>query len=280
MLHWDLMKRFFFSVLFFLLFLIAALALPKPVDAECFRIADPGYGPCVQAFAMGTAGISLCCDQGGDSVECGAQSPLPRFGCCNDNFPCSMLPVNPGAPTPTPDVSNPDCGGTSQPCCPGNACDTADLNCISTMAGDRCLGIGQICCLPGGRPAGYDCSGVTCGGSAGAQNIFCNPSSGARSTSPDAGGIYTAIGCIPVESTQEFVGFLLRWCMGIAGGVAFILIIYAGFMVITSAGNPQKLQAGKELLTAAITGLLLLVFGAFILEFIGVDILNIPGFGG
>jgi len=82
-----------------------------------------------------------------------------------------------------------------------------------------------------------------------------------------------------LTTPQAFTVFLLRWGMGIAGGVAIVLIAYAGFLVITSGGNPQKLQAGKELLTAAITGLLLLVFGAFILEFIGVQVLNIPGFG-
>lgn len=91
--------------------------------------------------------------------------------------------------------------------------------------------------------------------------------------------VESAIGCVPVGGTSGFVGFLIPWGIGIAGGVAFILIIYAGFMVITSAGNPQRLQAGKELLTASVTGILLLVFGVFILEFIGVDILNIPGFG-
>ena len=91
--------------------------------------------------------------------------------------------------------------------------------------------------------------------------------------------IDSAIGCIPVGGTGGFVGFLLPWGIGIAGGVAFILIIYAGFTVMSSAGNPQRLQAGKELLTAAIGGLLLIIFGVFILEFIGVDLLNIPDFG-
>jgi hypothetical protein len=92
--------------------------------------------------------------------------------------------------------------------------------------------------------------------------------------------LYTAIGCIPVQDTGLFIAWLLRWTTGFAGGIAFILTIYAGFMIITSAGSPQRVQAGKELLTAAVTGLMVLIFGAFILEFIGFTILNIPGFGG
>lgn len=140
------------------------------------------------------------------------------------------------------------------------------------------MGIAQICCLPGGPPDGYDCTGITCSAPpANAQAFFCNPSTGVPSSDPDDGGIYTAIGCIPMTTTQVFTAFLLRWGMGIAGGIALLLMVYAGYLVITSAGNPQRLQAGKELLTAALTGLLLLAFGAFILEFIGVDILRIPG---
>lgn len=102
----------------------------------------------------------------------------------------------------------------------------------------------------------------------------------APKTCPVGGtGFETAIGCIPVESPQGFATFFIKWAMGIAGGIALVLIGYAGFMIMTSAGNPQKLQAGKELLTAAITGLVLLLFGVFALRFVGVDILKIPGFG-
>ncbi len=75
------------------------------------------------------------------------------------------------------------------------------------------------------------------------------------------------------------MGFILKWAIGIGGGIAFLLIIYAGFMLMTSQGNPERLQAGKELMTSAISGLILLIFSIFILKVIGVDILGIPGFG-
>ncbi len=63
--------------------------------------------------------------------------------------------------------------------------------------------------------------------------------------------------------------------MGIAGGIAFLLILYAGFQIMTSAGSPQRVQSGKELLGAAISGILLLIFSTFILRIVGVDILKI-----
>lgn len=90
--------------------------------------------------------------------------------------------------------------------------------------------------------------------------------------------ISTAIGCVPVlGGQQDFVNFILSWAIGIGGGIAFLLIVYAGFMIMTSSGNPERLKAGQELLTAAISGLILLIFSVFILNFIGVKILKIPG---
>lgn len=88
----------------------------------------------------------------------------------------------------------------------------------------------------------------------------------------------TALGDIPTEP-KEFIGWLFKFFLGIAGGIALLLIIIAGFQIATSSGDPKKLGAGKELLTAAITGLLLIIFALVILEVIGYDILNISGFG-
>ncbi|OGM21160.1 hypothetical protein A2714_03100 [Candidatus Woesebacteria bacterium RIFCSPHIGHO2_01_FULL_38_9] len=107
--------------------------------------------------------------------------------------------------------------------------------------------------------------------------VYCDASGNPTIDPLLTGKLYTAIGCIPITNKNDFAEFILGWAIGIAGGIAFLLIIYAAFLVITSAGNPQRLQAGKELLTAAISGLLLLLFGVYILRLIGVRILNIPG---
>ena len=90
----------------------------------------------------------------------------------------------------------------------------------------------------------------------------------------------TAIGCIPILTDENtLMAWILQWAIGIGGGVAFLLIVYAGFMIMTSQGNPDRLQAGKELLTSALAGIILLVFSIFLLKLIGVDILKLPGFG-
>jgi len=90
----------------------------------------------------------------------------------------------------------------------------------------------------------------------------------------------SAIGCIPILTDENtLMGWILQWAIGIGGGVAFLLIVYAGFMIMTSQGSPDRLQAGKELLTSALAGIILLVFSIFLLKLIGVEILQLPGFG-
>lgn len=91
-------------------------------------------------------------------------------------------------------------------------------------------------------------------------------------------GINTAIGCINATDAGEFVGELFKLGIGIAGGIAMLLIIFGGFQILTSTGNPEKLNAGKELVGSAIAGLLMILFSTFLLKVIGVNILCIPGF--
>jgi hypothetical protein len=91
--------------------------------------------------------------------------------------------------------------------------------------------------------------------------------------------IDTAIGCIDFSSPEVFLGSILKWAVGIGGGIAFLLILYAGFMIMTATGDPKRIQAGQELLTSAISGLILLVLSIFILRLIGIDVLGLCHFG-
>ncbi len=95
----------------------------------------------------------------------------------------------------------------------------------------------------------------------------------------DGGGAWTAIGCFGGGGTpNDFVASFIKLGTGLGGGVAFLLILFSGFQRITSAGNPEKLHEAKDLMTAAISGLLLIIFSVFLLRLVGVDILQLPGF--
>lgn len=90
-------------------------------------------------------------------------------------------------------------------------------------------------------------------------------------------GIYTALGCIPTD-TAPFVNYILARAVSIGGGIAFLIMLFGAFTLITSAGNPENVQKGKDILTSALTGLLFIIFAIFLLKFIGVDILQLPEF--
>lgn len=93
------------------------------------------------------------------------------------------------------------------------------------------------------------------------------------------GGIWTAVGCVSYDPTQ-MVSTLMKIGISMAGGVALLMILAAGFMFSTSQGDPKKVSDAKELMTSAVIGLLFIIFSVTILQFIGINLLQIPGFGG
>ena len=91
-------------------------------------------------------------------------------------------------------------------------------------------------------------------------------------------GIQTVLGCFPTEP-KTIISWILKYAVIMGGGIAFLLMIFAGFQIIMSSGDPEKLKNGQQLLGAAIAGLLFIIFSVFLLRLIGFTILRIPGFG-
>lgn len=90
----------------------------------------------------------------------------------------------------------------------------------------------------------------------------------------------TALGNI-TPTIGAFAGKFLTLGIGIAGGIALILMVIGAIRIITAAGDPKSVAAGREMIIAAIAGLLFLVFSVVILNFlVGPDFLYLPGFGG
>lgn len=98
-------------------------------------------------------------------------------------------------------------------------------------------------------------------------------------TCPGGKAIDTAIGCIDFQDTNGFTGTILKWLVGVGGGIAFLLILSGAFTTMTSSGNPERLKQGQEIITAAVSGLILLIFSIFVLKLIGIDILGLGAFG-
>jgi len=89
--------------------------------------------------------------------------------------------------------------------------------------------------------------------------------------------VSTAIGDISTNP-QGFVKSIFSIVLGIAGGIALVLIILSGYRFMASQGNAEAVGNARQQLISAIVGLLFIIFSFVILQIIGVDILKIPGF--
>jgi hypothetical protein len=230
-----------------------------------------------QAICKGNA-YQVTCNTAG--CTCVQTTPTPTFnmkyyvcGCKNNNVTTAscnpLIPVCTSSDTCECQMSNPgaNCANpgelcnikTSRFCCQGN--------CSSTTGQGNCQGTSvtssKACDIISDESQKNDC--ISCFG-------------GLGKYSSQGSGAWTAIGCIQTDPSK-FFSTLLTFGISIAGGIAFLLILLGGFQILTSSGNPEQLNAGKELVGSAITGLLLIIFSVFFLKIIGVDILGIPGWG-
>lgn len=148
----------------------------------------------------------------------------------------------------------------------GSAPLTCGSRCDPPPTSDRC---------PGSCPCALSGSVWRCGGSV-IPPVTPIPS-GFQVQRCSGGGVNTGIGCIPTTAAG-FASFFLGYLLGIAGVVAFFLILVAGFQILTSAGNPEKLEGAKQLLTAAVIGLFFIILSVLLLQIIGYQILDLRGF--
>lgn len=105
----------------------------------------------------------------------------------------------------------------------------------------------------------------------------CASAGGTQCGSDEDPAISTAIGCIHT-SPASFVKDTMKFFVAISGGLAFLMMLLGAFQMLTSAGNPETLAAGKDRLQSAVIGLLIIIFATLLLRIIGLDILGLPGF--
>lgn len=90
---------------------------------------------------------------------------------------------------------------------------------------------------------------------------------------------WTQAGCVSTE-TGGFMQTVINFVLPIAAGLAFLAILWGGFMIVTSQGDMLRVASGRNIIIGAIVALLLVLFSTFLLRLVGFDILGLPGFGG
>lgn len=251
------------KVVLFLILLIFFYFVPNIVYGQ--NIADniPGVSCGV---ANDLTGKDKCCS-------------IPKIINCPDSkiadFAIGLLNIIPGAAffTPTYDKAKEDCTKIQ---------DFTDNN----LNPDACLS---------GKPSTNDFSSPSCKcvdpNATANVNVamaeMCYKYLGSTSKTKELGnclscssqnGMWTGLGCLPLDLNTLITSFVLTTGIGLGGGFALLCIIYAAFMMQSSQGNPEKLKKAQEMITSCIMGLMLIIFSVFIMRIIGVNIIRIPGF--
>lgn len=126
-----------------------------------------------------------------------------------------------------------------------------------------------------GLLAYFDLLGVNA--TADKSNYPCNIGGATQNDPSGCKNVETAIGKLPVDP----LGFIMKVfsiVLSFAGVGAIILIIFSGYRLMMSRGNPEMIKSARETLTAAVVGLFFIVFSLVLLSIVAENILKIPGF--
>jgi len=115
----------------------------------------------------------------------------------------------------------------------------------------------EASCADGRKDAGksYGCSALCC------IDESTTPASGGPKT-----GTVDLADASPVEITDipTIIGNFIKAILGFVGAVALFMFVYGGVLMLTSAGNQEKVKKGKDTLIWSIIGLAV-IFGSFFL---------------
>ena len=64
----------------------------------------------------------------------------------------------------------------------------------------------------------------------------------------------------------DFISKLYPWAIGFGVGLASLVMIYAGYIYVTSQGNPDSTKTAKDLIVGALVGLALIILAGMILR--------------
>lgn len=97
-------------------------------------------------------------------------------------------------------------------------------------------------------------------------------------TCENGSGINTALGCLKFDvAGGGLINSVMGLAIGLGGAAALMLMLYGFYILTTSAGIPDKVKAGQEIITSAVGGLLFIIFATVLMNLIGIKILGLPG---
>jgi hypothetical protein len=87
-------------------------------------------------------------------------------------------------------------------------------------------------------------------------------------------GCVSNFSAAPYEGYGGYIYAIYQFSILLGGTLTVMMLMYAGFIYLTSQGDTSKLNQAKEILFGSILGFVLLLFLGLILKFLG-----LPSFG-
>lgn len=64
----------------------------------------------------------------------------------------------------------------------------------------------------------------------------------------------------------SYITILYKWVLPFCAGLAVLMMIYAGYLYMTSQGNPDNMKQAKDYIISALVGLALIILAGVILR--------------
>lgn len=68
------------------------------------------------------------------------------------------------------------------------------------------------------------------------------------------------------QTPAEIINVVLPFFFVIAGLILFVMIVFGGFTIFTSAGNPEKIKQGQGMIVNALVGFLIMFAAYWIIQ--------------
>jgi len=78
----------------------------------------------------------------------------------------------------------------------------------------------------------------------------------------------TSSGSEPYRAISVVIGRIIKALLGVVGAVAVLMIVYGGMMILTAAGSPEKVKKGKDVLTWAIIGAIVVLSSYIMVDYV------------
>ncbi len=88
------------------------------------------------------------------------------------------------------------------------------------------------------------------------------------SATTELSAIGTTIGADATNTLPEIIGNVIRVLLSVLGIIFVVLVVYAGFLYLTAAGEDTKVKKAKTLLTQSVIGLVIIVAAYAIAAFV------------